>query len=354
MKNPIQTNLESNCDEKPKSRGTTILVFSLTLLIIALAIFFILPPTVPVDTLKVPIISGLVGFSLAALGNIAIAALQHRTSVEAARVLSSPLIRLDNAVGKLEEIHFYHEQGIEGIYSNRNAAMHQFLEEIEREDRWIGIVGTSLLGVIDPSNRNEEKHKLTEILLRKRRDKVKIDALLMHPAYGEFRERVENRSPAAVAKDIQATLTTLIEQDNAKVGNQLEFEKKKPIFGVDNVKLYPGVITAFAIFTKRAMLLNTSSLTGPVYDNVTLIIRDTTDPNSLYKKFRASHFDEPWKSEKTITLTRQLLDILLTINFADEKYRFKEGAWPTTIIDERNNVDGRKRVRRKVSQEEAN
>jgi hypothetical protein len=240
----------------------------------------------------------------------------------------------------MEQIHFFHERGVEGIFANRDEAMPHFLKEIEREEKWVGIVGTSLLGAVDPSKRDEQKAKLTALLAKKRREMVRIDALIMHPAYGEFRERVENRSRAAVAQDIQRTLRSLIEGEELGAARDQHAsaegeQRAEPIFTLRNVKLYPGVVTAFAIFTTRAMLLNTSTLTGPVYDNVALIIRDTGDATSIYKRFRQKHFNEPWNSEKTIALTKMGLQDLITINFADDSCRFTEGNWPPTIADER-------------------
>ena len=335
MKQLFRSNHRPPVENRDAPRGLIMLAIALALLVLAIALFLTLPASVALSELRVPVVSALAGLTLAAIGNIAISLIQRQTTREAARTLTEPLDSLARAVDKLEEIHFYHEQGVEGIFSNRSAAMQRFLEEIEREERWIGIVGTSLLGALDPSNRSEEKQKLMELLLRKKRDNVRIDALLMHPAYGEFRERVENRGRAAVAKDIQRTLVELVEAPSTGGGGvHANGEERKTLYGLDNVKLYPGVVTAFAIFTKRAMLLNTSTLTGPVYDNVAIIIRDTADPNSIYKKFRACHFDEPWKSEKTITLTQELLQTLIKLNFAEDRYRFKEGGWPSTIVDE--------------------
>lgn len=316
-------------------RGLVVLMISLGFLAVAIALFAILPSSVQIETFKVPLLSGLVGLTIAALGNIVLSLIQRQTGREAANALKTPLERLDGAVNKIEQIHFFHDRGVEGIFSNRNEAMPHFLKEIEREEKWIGIVGTSLLGAIDPSSRNEEKQKLTELLAKKSNEGVRIDSLLMHPAYGEFRERVENRSRAAVAKDIQSSLSNMTKSHTVNNEGQKRDLISTNIFNLENIKLYPGVITAFAVFTKKSMLLNTSTLTGPVYDNVAFIIRDTDDANSIYKKFRASHFDEPWKSEKTIPLTKELLNELVALNFADDKYRFTEGSWTTTIVDER-------------------
>ena len=319
-------------------RGLIVLIVCAALLVVGISFFAVLPDTFELASFRVPLISGLVGLTLAAIGNLTIGLIQHQTSREAARTLHTPLDRLDSAVDKMEQIHFFHERGVEGIFSNRNEAMPHFLDEIEREERWIGIVGTSLLGAIDPSARSEEKQKLTELFTKKLRENVRIDALLMHPAYGEFRERVENRSRAAVAKDIQSTLANMIRPSVEGSENQCPGDAVASVFDIDNVRLYPGVITAFAIFTKRAMLLNTSSLTGPVYDNVAIIIHDTEDANSIYKKFRASHFDEPWKSEKTIALTPELLKELIGINFGEDRFSFREGEWRTKIVAERSSA----------------
>lgn len=318
-------------EEYKGPRGLILLIITLGILVITIALFALLPPSVQIETFKVPVVSTAVGFTIAALGNIVISLIQRQTSKEASNTLEEPLDHLSAAIKKIEQIHFFHERGVEGIFSNRNEAMPHFLKDIEKEKHWIGIVGTSLLGAIDPSNRNEEKQKLVELLLKKKKDNVRIDSLLMHPAYGEFRERVENRSRAAVSKDIQNSLASMVQVNDRSENNVLPGRVKNIIFDYENIKLYPGVITAFAIFTKNAVLLNTSTLTGPVYDNVVFIIRDTNDANSIYKKFRASHFDEPWKSEKTIQLNEELLKKLLAMDFAKDDFRFKEGNWPKTI-----------------------
>jgi hypothetical protein len=86
------------------------------------------------------------------------------------------------------------------------------------------------------------------------------------------------------------------------------------------------------------MLVNVSTLHGPVYDNFTMIIEDTPDPNSIFKKFRANHFEEPWRSEKTVRLDSHdggLLARLPGIDFARDENRFREGNWPPTIPKDR-------------------
>jgi hypothetical protein len=236
-------------------------------------------------------------------------------------------------VEKLRQIQVFYEAGVVGVFANRSAAMRHFFAELEREDRAIDFVGTSLLGSIDPAEENEDKRALQHLLMKKRRNGVRIRALLMHPAYGEFRERVENRERAAVAKDIQGTLRYLIKQKQPKAEQEPDRGSDDRLVEIGDVRLYPGVITAYAIFTTRSMLVNLSTLHGPVYDNSTLILEDKPDPNCIFKKFRANHFEEPWRSEKTVRIDEdaELLETLLNIDFAKTEFRFKEGNWPPTI-----------------------
>lgn len=206
--------------------------------------------------------------------------------------------------------------------------MHDFRSELEREDRSIEFVGTSLLGLLDPAEESEDKKDLHHLLLQKRQTGVRIRVLLMHPAYGEFRERVENRERAAVARDIQNTLRYLVSTPESQCANSDD-----KLLKASDIRLYPGVVTAQAIFTTRAMLVNLSTLHGPAYENFTMVIQDTADPNSIFKRFKANHFAEPWRSEKTSRLDgdSDLLALLIAKDFAQEENRFKEGNWPPTI-----------------------
>jgi hypothetical protein len=157
---------------------------------------------------------------------------------------------------------------------------------------------------------------------------------------------VENRAKSAVARDIQRTLRFLLGAPTVSIlpaeapGNRSNQVLPEPLLGKDDVRLYPGVVTAFTIFTTKSMLVNVSTLHGPVYNNFAIIIHDTDDPNSIYKAFKRYHFDLPWQSEKTVRLdqgssaspTSDVLKHLLEIDFSEEDYRFKEGKWGTQNI----------------------
>ena len=220
--------------------------------------------------------------------------------------------------------------------------MQRFARELDREDSSIDLVGTSLLGCLDPYEEDKDKIVFRNLLQKRKENGVRIRVLLMHPAYGEFRDRVEGRAPASVAGDIQRTLRFLLPSSDNGV--------KRPSFGDDgagfgtnhkllqisDLKLYPGVATAQAIFTSKCMLVNVSSLHGQAFNNLTVIVEDRADdPTSIFKQFKANHFFEPWKSENTVKLDQQLLEKLLKIDFSREAHRFKEGDWPATIPKDR-------------------
>ncbi|MCH8033791.1 MAG: hypothetical protein IH950_08560 [Bacteroidetes bacterium] len=314
-----------------------LLILAGILLLLAFVLFDILPPEVPIDSYRTAVLSFLAALAVAAIGNIIIGLIQKGVSREAARALTNPIQDLDSAVEKLRQIQVFYGAGVVGVFPNRSAAMRHFIAEIEREDRTIDFVGTSMLGSIDPAEENEDKRTLQRLLKRKKQNGVRIRSLLMHPAYGEFRERVENRERAAVAKDIQGTLRYLLQSTSGQTTSSDQIkdstDESKTFLEPADVRLYPGVITAYAIFTTRSMLVNISTLHGPVYDNFTLIAEDKPDPNCIFKRFRANHFAQPWQSEKTVRLDddNNLLLRLLEINFSSKENRFKEGEWPPTI-----------------------
>lgn len=320
------------------------LLLAAILLLLGLVAFAVLPPELPIRAYRTPVLAFLAGLAVTAVGNIIVGFIQKGVSREAVRALSRPIENLEASVDRLRQLQLFYEAGVVGAFPNRSSAMRRFRSELEREDRTVDFVGTSLLGLLDPAEENEDKRALHRLLLQKRRNNVRIRALLMHPAYGEFRERVENRERAAVARDIQNTLRYLVatpqlSEPPAISGSvQPAVVAQEKLLQATDVRLYPGVVTAQAIFTSRAMLVNVSTLHGPVYDNFTMIIEDTPDPNSIFKKFKANHFEEPWRSEKTARLDTHdgnLLTRLLQIDFARDENRFAEGNWPPTIPKDR-------------------
>lgn len=309
-------------DRYNKLRPLIFLVTSGLLFLLAFVIFWLLPDAIPISQYKVPVLSFLSALIIASIGNIIIGFIQKSVNKETEIALEPSLKKLEDAVNKIRQMQFFYDEGVVGVYPNRAAAMKDFLGEIEREVKSIEFVGTSLLGSIDPHAENFNRVNFYDLLKLKSKSGVRIRALLMHPAYGEFRERVEGRVKGAVARDIQKTLKYFL-------GGQISF------FDKSGIRLYPGVITAYAIFTTRSMLVNVSTLHGPVYPNLTMVIRDTVNENSLFKRFKEEHFEEPWKGDLAVRFDipngQALLDKLLEADFSVEESRFKEGDWSSTI-----------------------
>lgn len=307
------------------------LVLSFVLLLIGVVFFSIAPENLNIKEYQTPVYSFLLAISLTSIGNILIGFIQKGVSREANRALENPISNLDSAVGKLRQIQYFYENGVVGVYPNRAAALRKFKNAIELEDKNIDFVGTSMLGTIDPSEESSDKITMYNLLKKKKEQgNVRIRALLMHPAYGEFRERVEGRQKSAVAKDIQKTLEYVI------IDSKKDKNKNNGIFNKSDVRLYPGLITAYGIFTSKSLLINMSTLDGPVYDNLTLIIEDTGDEKSIYKKLKEHHFEKPWGSDIIVRLDEEdsPLEDLLSIDFSKSENRFKEGNWPATIPSE--------------------
>jgi hypothetical protein len=319
-------------------------VLSGLLLLIASVLFRTLPSQLSIGDYQIAVLSFLVALWVTAIGNVVVGFIQRSVTRETTRALEEPISdietalagpikELNDAVDKLRQIQVFYDLGVVGVFSNRSAAMTPFLERIKHEERTIEFVGTSLLGSLDPGDENEDKHQLQELLIKKHQSGVRIRVLLMHPAYGEFRERVETRGRASVASDIQGTLRYLLSQD-VDATKAASGTKGGKFLQYSDVKLYPGVVTAYAIFTSHSMLVNLSTLCGSVYDNCALIVEDRPDPNSIFKKFKETHFALPWRSKKTVQVNEELLKKLLELDFAGKDYRFKEGKWPATILSE--------------------
>jgi hypothetical protein len=282
-----------------------ILIISVVLLLAVAALSLAFPQALEAGVYKTAALAFLAGVILASAASFVVRQVRRRANEQAENNFEPVVTRLQEAVSRFREMKEFHDAGLVGVYPNRITAMQNFRDEIELEDKHIDFVGTSLLGAIDPIDEDDSKGKFSALLLGKRKLGVKIRALLMHPDYGKFRELVEGRASGAVGADITKALNFLLDDEAAThsiIGDR------------SNLRLYPGVITAFAVFTRRAALINLGTLHGPAYDNCTLIFRDTEDPNSIYKHFREKHFSRPWASEKTVRI-----DQYLTANGSSEK-----------------------------------
>ena len=104
---------------------------------------------------------------------------------------------------------------------------------------------------------------------------VRVKFLLTHPVVADLRAGQEARKPTDIGREIIDSLRIL----------------KGWNVPPQDVRLYKGTPTCFAIKTARKMLLNPYPYGSVAYDSPCLIIETSSDrPSYFYDAFDASHF----------------------------------------------------------------
>lgn len=148
------------------------------------------------------------------------------------------------------------EAGLFGVYPSRREAIKAFLSFIEEENHEILIVGTSLVGLLQRTEKEFEDAR--SVLLKRKKAGVKIRFLMNHPKIAGLRGLQENRTITAVGNDILKSLRILREHWDVNP---------------EDIKLYEGVPTHFSIKTEKVMLLNFYPLTTMAYPFPSLIVQ---------------------------------------------------------------------------------
>jgi hypothetical protein len=162
--------------------------------------------------------------------------------------------------------------GVIRPYRNRETALKGFATAIDAETREIMVIGSSLKGLLI-----KEKYKEIAGKLRFKQDngKVVVKFLLTHPMVADLRAGQEGRRSSEIGKEIIESLEVLRDW------------KVPP----DNVRLYRGTPTCFAIKTEKQMLLNPYPYGEVAYDSPCLIVETSEDnPSYFYHEFDKSHF----------------------------------------------------------------
>ena len=165
------------------------------------------------------------------------------------------------------------DAGVMRPYRRRELALKEFASTIEAETSEIMIIGSSLKGLL------QQKDKYREIA-EKLRTKISkggilVKFLLTHPVIADLRAGQENRQFTEIGGEIIESLNILKD------------------WGVpcENVRLYKGTPTCFAIKTGKQMLLNPYPYGGVSYDSPCLIVETSDDhPSYFYDEFDKSHF----------------------------------------------------------------
>ncbi|MBI2433247.1 MAG: hypothetical protein HYV26_10280 [Candidatus Hydrogenedentes bacterium] len=202
-------------------------------------------------------------------------------------------------------------EGVERLYTDREEAISAFKKHVVESDHVI-IIGSSLTGLLDPTERDLRKKEFADILRKKLEDNVRVEFLLTHPALAFLREDAEGRKPGAIKSEIVDTLKYLTKGMPGSDGNASNI-------GVppQNIRLYLGTPTIFAIICSDWMLINPYTYQATAFENFCFELSKKGD-QSLYSKIYKGHFRKPWNNRDTTTiLTPAIMKELASTVMAD-------------------------------------
>ncbi len=185
------------------------------------------------------------------------------------------------------------EAGVLCPYRRREIALQNFGSAIDSEQSEIMVIGSSLKGLLQMEKYKEIAEKLK---LKITTGNVRVKFLLTHPMVADLRAGQEARQITEIGKEIVASLRVLKE------------------WGVppENVRLYKGTPTIFAIKTGQRMFLNPYPYGAVAYDSPSFIVGTTDHMASyFYDAFDASHFGA-WETnavEKILTFDATIKDL---------------------------------------------
>jgi hypothetical protein len=192
----------------------------------------------------------------------------HRRSLQLAETKSCIGLK-----GEKSAMHNRSESETIRSFRNREIALKEFLPAIAAEENEIMIIGSSLKGLIQLGAESQEiaeelKSKISE-------GKVTVRFLLTHPAVADIRASQENRRSTEIGREIIQSLHIL----------------KEWHLPPENVRLYMGTPTCFAVRTGREMLLNPYPYTLSALNSPCLIVKKYEgETGHLYDAFSRSHF----------------------------------------------------------------
>jgi len=186
-------------------------------------------------------------------------------------------------------------EGLECLYDDRRAALRDFSTHLKLETDRIVIIGSSLKGMLDPTEEQEEKKQLADLLRSKIEEGVTVRFLLTHPALAFLREDAEGRANGAIKREIIRTLRYLL--GGRYVG------EGEPSIGVPigHIRLYHGTPTIFSVIVSDRMLVNPYTYQANAYENFSFDVSRRGHKN-LYAKILSAHYEKPWDNHATRTV----------------------------------------------------
>jgi len=150
------------------------------------------------------------------------------------------------------------------------------------------VIGSSLKGLLQMDEYREIADKLR---FKSEKGLTRIRFLLTHPIVADFRAKQEKRSPTAIGDEIITSLQTL------------QTWSVPP----ENVRLYLGTPTCFAIKTTRQMLINPYPYMSVSYDSPCLTLEYSSEggserPGYFFDEFNSRHFGA-WDTDLSVPIT---------------------------------------------------
>lgn len=194
----------------------------------------------------------------------------------------------------IDRLRFLRDAGVIQLHRRREIALNEFASAIDAETNEIMIVCSSLRYLF------KEASKEIAIKLRSKIEKgVSVRFLLTHPVVADLRANQEARRLTDIGREIVDSLLTL----------------RKWNVPPENVRLYKGTPTCFAIKTGTRMLLNPYPYGAVTYDSPCIIVETSEDqPGYFYDAFDASHFGA-WDT----TVAERIVDYDATIRELQSK-----------------------------------
>ena len=183
--------------------------------------------------------------------------------------VTSLIVQYRNEISTLQALK---EAGVLCPFRRREMALKNFTSAIDSETSEIMIIGSSLKGLLQMDKYKEISEKLK---FKMTSGNVRVKFLLTHPVVADLRAGQEARQATDIGKEIIASLRVLKE------------------WGVppENVRLYKGTPTIFAIKTTQYMFLNPYPYGAVAFDSPSFIIGTTHQHTSyFYDAFDAFHF----------------------------------------------------------------
>jgi transcriptional regulator with XRE-family HTH domain len=186
---------------------------------------------------------------------------------------------LSFAIGLLQMIDTL---GIRNVYRNRTEALNGFYPFLEKESESIGIVCSSLMGLIRVG-----PQKVVQVLAQKARENVSYKILMTHPRVSKLREAQEIRKEGTIESEIWESIKVITDWGIPR----------------ESIRFYDGAPTVFLIFTPERMLLNAYPYATEAFKVFTLEVGRTEGTEDIYTQYLTNHFQRPWEGSNSSSIS---------------------------------------------------